>query len=138
MDTVALVHYQRDTRSKEVSLELASRLYKYEIRSQIGDVAHSSAHELIYSDALVLIGPLHFSRMHGLSLVKASYGFRPAALLLTGAQDDDRILRLLPRHMRSGVPVFTAEPDDAQFQGLDQVVIWLRTMIGAGGYRSVS
>lgn len=138
MDTVALVHYQRDTRSKEVSLELASRLYKYEIRSQIGDVAHSSAHELIYSDALVLIGPLHFSRMHGLSLVKASYGFRPVALLLTGAQDDDRILRLLPRHMRSGVPVFTAEPDDAQFQGLDQVVIWLRTMIGAGGYRSVS
>lgn len=138
MDTVALVHYQRDTRSKEVSLELASRLYKYEIRSQIGDVAHSSAHELIYSDALVLIGPLHFSRMHGLSLVKASYGFRPVALLLTGAQDDDRILRLLPRHMRSGVPVFTAEPDDAQFQGLDQVVVWLRTMIGAGGYRSVS
>ena len=138
MDTVALVHYQRDTRSKEVSLELASRLYKYEIRSQIGDVAHSSAHELIYCDALVLIGPLHFSRMHGLSLIKASYGFRPVALLLTGAQDDDRILRLLPRHMRSDVPVFTAEPNDAKSAGIDHAVIWLRTMLGTSGYRSVS
>ena len=138
MDTVALVHYQRDTRSKEVSLELASRLYKYEIRIQIGDVAHSSAHELIYCDALVLIGPLHFSRMHGLSLIKASYGFRPVALLLTGAQDDDRILRLLPRHMRSSVPVFIAGPNNAQSQGIDHAVSWLRAMLGAGGYRSVS
>ncbi|PQZ95111.1 hypothetical protein CQ018_07280 [Arthrobacter sp. MYb227] len=138
MDTVALVHYQRDARAHAVALELAAQLHKYEIRSQIGDVTHSSAHELIYFDALVLIGPLHFSRMHGLALIKAAFGFRPVALLLTGATDTDRVLRLLPKHMRTGVPVFTVGPEEVVSPGIDALVTWLRSMLGAGGYRSVS
>lgn len=138
MDTVAVVHYQRDPRSKAVALELAARLHNYEIRAQIGDVTHSSAHELIYSDALVLIGPLHFSRLHGLALINASFAFRPVALLLTGAGDTDRVLHRLPKHMRGRVPVFTVGPQEVIAPDIDALVTWLRSMLGAAGYRSVS
>lgn len=138
MDTVAIVHYQRDARSQAVALELSAQLHRYEVRSELHDVAHSSAHELIYCDAIVLAGPLHFSRMHGLALINASFSFRPTALLLTGAGDTDRVLRLLPAHMREKVPVFLVGPREAIAPGIDALVTWLREVIGAGGYRSVS
>lgn len=138
MDTVAVVHYQRDARSKAVALELIDTLRGYEMRGDLYDVAHASAHELIYSNAVVLTGPLHFSRMHGLALINASFGFRPTALLLTGAGDTDRILRLLPAHMRAHVPVFIVGPKEVLSPGIEALVSWLRRELGTSSYRSVS
>ena len=135
MDNVAIVHYQRDANSKVLAVELADKLRAHELRGELRDVAHASAHELIYFDAVVLAGPLHFSRMHGLSLVKASFGYKPTALLLTGAGDDDRVLRLLPKHMRGEVPVFAVDPTHPTPTRLDPLVAWLRSVVGTTGYR---
>lgn len=135
MDNVAIVHYQRDANSKVLAVELADKLRNHELRGELRDVAHASAHELIYFDAVVLAGPLHFSRMHGLSLVKASFGYKPTALLLTGAGDDDRVLRLLPKHMRGEVPVFAVDPTQPAPTRLDPLVAWLRSVVGTTGYR---
>ncbi|GAA3325067.1 hypothetical protein [Paeniglutamicibacter sulfureus] len=137
MDRVAIVYYQRDALAKLRAAELAEKLHSREIRSEILKVASSSAHELIYFDGVVLVGPLHFSRMHGLALVNAVFGFRPVALLLTGMGDTDRILRLLPRNMRGEVPVFTVGDDDNPHTGLEPLVTWLRAMMGFSGYRAV-
>lgn len=138
MDTVAIVYYQRDERSHAAALELNYQLLRFEVRSELHDVAHASAHELIYFNAVVLVGPLHFSRMHGLSLINAAFGFRPTALLLTGAGDTDRVLRLLPAHMRERVPVFLVGPQEVISPGIGSLVTWLRAMLGTSGYRSVS
>lgn len=135
MDTVAIVYYQRDARAKELAQGLADKLRVHELRGEVLEVTHASAHELIYFDAVVLAGPLQFSRMHGLALVKAAFGFKPTALLLTGAGDDDRVLRLLPKHMRGHVPVFTATTEQPYYPGLDPLVAWLRSVVGTTGYR---
>ncbi|MGB9034453.1 hypothetical protein BLJ79_06840 [Arthrobacter sp. UCD-GKA] len=137
MDRVAIVYYQRDALAKLRSTELAEQLHAHELRSEILEVTSSSAHELIYFDGVVLVGPLRFSRMHGLALVKAVFGFRPVALLLTGSGDSDRILRLLPKHMRGEVPVFTAGGSDLPHAGIEPLVTWLRAMIGYSGYRAI-
>lgn len=137
MDRVAIVYYQRDALAKRRSTELAEQLHAHELRSQILEVASASAHELIYFDGVVLVGPLRFSRMHGLALVKAVFGFRPVALLLTGSDDSDRILRLLPKHMRGEVPVFTVGDGDLPHSGIASLVTWLRAMIGYSGYRAI-
>lgn len=138
MDRIAIVYYQRDARAKLRATELARKLHYYELRSELLEVTSSSAHELIYFDGMVLVGPLHFSRMHGLALVNAVFGFRPVALLLTGSGDTDRILRQLPRHMRGEVPVFTVGDDGRPHTGIDPLVTWLRAMVGYSGYRAVS
>lgn len=138
MDRVAIVYYQRDALAKLRATELAEKLRSYELRSEILEVTSSSAHELIYFDGMVLVGPLRFSRMHGLALVNAVFGFLPVALLLTGTGDTDRVLRLLPRHMRGEVPVFTVGDDGRPHTGTDPLVTWLRAMIGYSGFRAVS
>jgi hypothetical protein len=138
MDRVAIVYYQRDALAKSRATELAERLQLCELRSDILEVTSSSAHELIYFDGMVLVGPLRFSRMHGLALVNAVFGFLPVALLLTGTGDTDRILRLLPRRMRGEVPVFTVGDDGHAYTGIDPLIAWLRAKIGNGGYRAIS
>ncbi|MBV1778082.1 hypothetical protein KRR55_03010 [Paeniglutamicibacter sp. ABSL32-1] len=137
MDRVAIVYYQRDALARQRAAELAEKLHTHELHSEILEVASSSAHELVYFDATVLVGPLRFSRMHGLALANAVFGFRPVALLLTGTGDTDRILRQLPRRMRGEVPVFTVGDDGRPHTGIDPLVTWLRAMIGYSGYRAV-
>ncbi len=138
MDRVAIVYYQRDALAKLRAAELAEQLQARGLRSEILEVTSSSAHELITFDGVVLVGPLHFSRMHGLALAKAVFGFRPVALLLTGTRDSDRILRRLPKHMRGEVPVFAAGNSDLQLAGIAPLVTWLRAMIGYSGYRAIN
>lgn len=137
MDRVAIVYYQRDALAKLRATELAEKLFAYEIRGELLQVTSSSAHELIYFDAMVLVGPLRFSRMHGLALVRAVFGFRPVALLLTGTGDTNRILRRLSKSMRDEVPVFIAGANDLHHTGLTPLVTWMRAMIGYSGYRPV-
>lgn len=138
MDRVAIVYYQRDAPAKSRATELAGKLRSHEIRSELLEVTSSSAHELISFDALVLVGPVHFSRMHGLALARAVFGYRPVALLLTGSGNAERTLRLLPRNMRGEVPVFAAGNGAGEHPALDSLVTWLRAMIGYSGYRAVS
>ncbi|MFI8412853.1 hypothetical protein ACIGB6_10290 [Paeniglutamicibacter gangotriensis] len=137
MDRVAIVYYQRDARAKLLAAELAAQLKVHALRSELLAVTNSSAHELIYFDGMVLIGPVRFSRMHGLALVTAVFGFRPVALLISGGTDGKRILRRLPKHMRGEVPVFMAGDDDPQPNGVSHLVTWLRAMIGFSGYRAI-
>lgn len=138
MDRVAIVYYQRDEQAKKQATELSSKLRSFELRSELFEVASASAHELIFFDAIVLAGPLHFSRLHGLALIKAVFGYRPVALLVTGSRDPARVLRLLPGRMRGEVPVFAIGTPSAQRIGLDPLVTWLRAMIGYSGYRSIA
>lgn len=138
MDRVAIVYYQRDAPAKLRATELAGKLHSRDMGGELFKVTSSSAHELIYFDAMVLVGPMRFSRMHGLALARAVFGYRPVALLLTGSGNTERNLRLLPRHMRGEVPVFAVANGPGEHPAIDSLVTWLRAMIGHSGYRAVS
>lgn len=113
MSRTAIVYYGRHEPSVKYAGWLSDRLAALGRRAQLTPVTAASAHEVVFFDVVVLIGPMRWGRMHGIALARAVAELRPTAVLVTGTVPDQRVLRLFREHERENVKVFCL-PSEAE------------------------
>jgi len=126
MRTIAIVYYARHapTCAYAQALEDALRAAGH-LAEQI-QVRDAAANDIIFYDALVLVGPPRFGRLHGIVLARAIAPERNSAVVVIGGSGDaDSYAHLFKPAERRYITVFTEDDDAATFATTTPVVDWV-------------
>lgn len=124
MARTAIVYPEHHEASVQYAHWLSDRLATLGRRAQLTTVSTASAHEVVFFDVVVLIGPMRWGRMHGVALARAVSELRPTAVLVTGAVPEARVLRLFREHERANVTVFGLPAEAADPASVNPVAEW--------------
>lgn len=134
MRTIAVVYYARHE---------ATRVYARALEDALGDAGHlaeriqvrdAAANDIVFYDGLVLVGPPHFGRLHGVVLARAIAPERSSAVVVIGgARAAGSYLRLFKPAERPFITLLhePRNPEDdgeAPFTTVAQVVDWVGTL----------
>lgn len=88
MRTVAIVYYARHapTRAHAQAVEDALRAAGH--LAELIQVRDAAANDIIFYDALILVGPPRFGRLHGIALARAIAPERHSAVVVIGGSRD--------------------------------------------------
>ncbi|GAA4364348.1 hypothetical protein [Paeniglutamicibacter cryotolerans] len=125
MTQTAIVYFARRAASVQYARWLSDRLAFLSRRAQLLTVANASAHEVVFFDVVVLIGPMRWGRMHGMAVAKAVAPMRPTAILVTGPAPAHRVLRLLPAAVRDEVAVFNLPAKAEEAASVNAAAEWV-------------
>lgn len=126
MRTLAIVYYARHapTRAYAQALEDALRAAGH-LAEQI-QVRDAAANDIIFYDALILVGPPRFGRLHGIVLARAIAPERNSAVVVIGGtRGTEAYLRLFKPAERPYITLFHEDDDVTSFATTAPVVDWV-------------
>jgi hypothetical protein len=116
MTRTAIVYHEHHGPTREYARLLADLLYAKGHTPELFPVKEASAHEVVYCEALILLSPATFGRLHGTALARAIAGVRPVAVAVVGDEHDaERVRGLFTAEEGEERPhvTFFAMPDAA-------------------------
>lgn len=132
MRTVAIVYYGRHGPSRAYAQALEDALRGAGNLAEQIQVRDAAAHDVVFYDGLVLVGPPLFGRLHGLALARALAPERHSAVVVIGgnrlAEDYQRLFRPAELPSISFFGESAHENTSVVFSTLAPVMDWVRKL----------
>lgn len=126
MRTIAIVYYARHAVSRAYAQALEDALRGAGHLAEQIQVRNAAANDIVFYDALVLVGPPRFGRLHGVALARSIAPERTSAVVVIGGtRDAGSYRRLFKPAERPYITLFHEDDGDARFATTPQVVDWV-------------
>ncbi|WP_417218323.1 hypothetical protein [Arthrobacter sp.] len=126
MLTVAIVHYARHAPTRDYAQALENELRGTGHLAEQIRVSEAAANDIVFYDALVLVGPPRFGRLHGIALARAIAPERSSAVVIMGGtRPAESYHRLFKSAERPYISLFHENDGGAGFATLSPVMDWL-------------
>lgn len=126
MRTIAIVHYDRNERTRAYAQALEGALQGAGHLAEQIPVRNAAANDIVFYDGLVLVSPPLFGRLHGIALARSIAPERNSAVVVIGgSRPAEAYTRLFKRGELPSITLFHEDDAGASFATLDPVVDWV-------------
>ncbi|GAA1360322.1 hypothetical protein GCM10009596_16960 [Arthrobacter rhombi] len=126
MRTIAIVYYARHAPTSAYAQALEDALRAAGHLAERIQVRDAAANDIIFYDALVLVGPPRFGRLHGIVLARAIAPERNSAVVVVGGgRGAGSYERLFKPAERPYITLFHEDDGGAVFATIPPVVDWV-------------